>query len=178
MKLNLNLCPSRFQHVVGLLLCWCINQGPCRIHYWWFKWENFNKECLKECAGWDQMRMNEGWAGGPLRTEAGNYHPDWEAEGKEIRKPDPSEPWNCGRGGLLSRMNGHSCHHRKQNECGRNMPSFFSIAISCISLLASFAQKAAIKTAQECGGHGPHTEHRKKGRGKGKHIQNSWSLGH
>lgn len=21
-------------------------------------------------------------------------------------------------------MNGHSCHHRKQNECGRNMPSF------------------------------------------------------
>ena len=32
--------------------------------------------------------------------------------------------------------------------------------ISCVSLLASLAQKAASKRAQERGGHGPHSEHR------------------
>ena len=41
---------------------------------------------------------------------------------EEMCKPDPSEPWNCG-GRVAVRRSGHSCHYRKPNGSGRNIPA-------------------------------------------------------
>lgn len=108
------------------------------------------------------------WSTQDWKVRSHYPHPDWEAEERKYVNQTPVSPETV-EGRVAVRMNGHSCHHRKQNEveetCPASSPANHLLHLSVGQLCSEGSQ---CKTAQECGGHGPHTEHRgRKAGGKG-----------